>query len=53
MAENIGMTTMMISTTILAAYFVSVLKYHEEINIFCLVGSIFIITGLGKIMLHS
>lgn len=51
MAENIGMTIMMGSTTIIVSYFYSVVRYSESINGFCLVGSLLIVLGLSRIVL--
>lgn len=53
LAEDVGMTTMMTSSNIVVGYIVSIIRYHEQINIFCLLGSIFIVVGLTKIVLHS
>ena len=46
--------TIMVSTTgIMIAYLVSIFRYHEEINGFCIGGSILVVIGLSRIILHG
>ena len=50
MAENIGITVMLSSFTIVVAYGASVWRYGEEINAFCLMGAIMVMGGLWRIL---
>jgi hypothetical protein len=45
--KNIGIATLCISGSVFIAYFVSVFRYNEKINLICFFGSISIIIGLG------
>ena len=51
LSENIGLTIMLGCLTVLMGYAVSIIKYNEEINTFCLFGAIFILVGLSRIVM--
>jgi len=53
LSPNIGVGVMLGTFTIPVSYLVSVLRYSEQINIFCLGGSILLILGLSRILLSS
>lgn len=48
--ENVSMTSMVSTIIVLFGYLVSVLRYHEAINGFCLAGSILIIIGVIRVI---
>ena len=43
---NPGLATLFLCSSVVVGYMVSILKYNEEINSICLIGSLFIISGL-------
>lgn len=53
MIQNTGVLTMLGFISVILGYFVSVFKYKEQINIFCIIGAILILFGLGKILLKD
>jgi uncharacterized membrane protein len=44
---------MLSSITILIAYLISIFRYHEELNVFCVIGSGLVVLGLSRIVLHG
>jgi len=53
MTKNTGILTMLTFVSVIFGYFVSILKYKEEINPFCTIGTVLIVFGLAKILLKS
>lgn len=53
MTKNTGVLTMLSFVSVIVGYVVSIVKYKEEINPFCTLGTILIAFGLGKILLKS
>ena len=53
MTKNTGLLTMFSFVSVIYGYLISVLKYHEQINIVCIIGALLIVFGLGKILLTS
>ena len=51
MTKNTGVLTMFQFVSVIYGYIVSVAKYNEPLNPFCIVGSFLILFGLGKIVL--
>ena len=51
--RNTGVLTMFMFVGVIVGYLISVLRYNEEINPICTIGSILIIIGLSKIVLKE
>ena len=51
--RNTGVLTMFMFVSVIVGYLISVLRYNEEINPICTIGSILIIIGLSKIVLKE
>jgi drug/metabolite transporter (DMT)-like permease len=51
--KNTGVLTMFMFVGVIVAYIVSVVRYNEQINPVCFVGSILIVTGLSKVVLKD
>lgn len=45
------MTSMVSTIIVLFGYLVSIVRYHEKINGFCMTGSVLIIIGVIKVIL--
>ncbi len=50
MTKNTGILTMLCFLSVIVGYFVSIVKYKEQINPFCSIGTLLIIFGLVKIL---
>lgn len=50
MTKNTGVLTMFVFVGVIVGYFISVFKYNEAINPICIVGALFIILGLSRIV---
>lgn len=51
--HNSGMTTMFIFSSVVVGYLLSIFRYHENINVLCVIGSLLIVISLGKILLKD
>ena len=53
MIDNSGIGTLITQLNIVYGYFISVVRYDEEINIFSLLGSIILISSLYIVLVHK
>ena len=52
-ATNVGVTMLLSSFTVVVSYFWSIFRYHEQVSVFCLIGSGFIVYGIYKILITA
>lgn len=45
-AKNVGVTIMIGFSVVLFAYFFSIFRYHQKVNIFCLLGAFLLVAGI-------
>ena len=53
MTKNTGILTMLTFISVILGYLISIIKYKEQINPFCTIGTLLILLGLAKILLKS
>ena len=49
LTSNHGVTTMVGFVSVILGYLVKIFRYKEEVNFFCLSGSILIMLGVARI----